>query len=203
MRLLERTEFEALFLNESFNEYQQSINEHIRYHIEKGLSISDSIFRIGSNAYLDFVNEMRSLHEAGKIRVSEDDQFILEKLYTGKKGTFTDSDTGKKRSVSLDDPHLRAKNEPSKNLYVVYRPSPSGDKDKETGLVKAVAIGFGEDPGAGKPDVRDKHQDSGRRAQFLARHNCKEKDDPYQSGWWSCNIHRWYKQLGLATADPW
>lgn len=196
-------EFEALCLNESYDQYQNEINSHIRYHIENQLTISDSIFRIGSESYLDFVNEMRTLHLDGKIKVSETDRFILEKLYTGKKGTFTDPDTGKKITVNLDDPHLREPKEPSKNLYIVYRPAPSGEKDKDTGLVKAIAIGFGEDPGPGKPDVRDKHQDAGRRASFLARHNCDEKKDPYAAGWWACNMHKWYKQLGLKTADPW
>ena len=201
IRLLDRVEFESLCLNESFGEYEKSINEHIRFHIENGLTISDSIFRIGSDAYLDFVNEMRKLHFEGKIKVNEEDQFILEKLYTGKKGTYTDPDSGKKISVTLDDPQLSP---PSiDTLYYVYRPSKTGEKDKDTGQVKAIMIGFGEKTGGGKPDVRDKHQDPGRRAQFLARHNCKEKDDPYASGWWSCNIHRWYKQLGLKTADPW
>jgi hypothetical protein len=201
IRLLERSEFEALFLNESFTDYEISINEHIKYHIENGLTISDSIFRVGSDSYLDFVNEMRRLHTEGKIKVSEEDQFILEKLYTGKKGTYTDSDSGKKKTVTLDDPRLSP---PDINtLYYVYRPSKSGEKDKDTGLPKAIMIGFGEKTGSGQPDVRDKHQDPGKRSQFLARHNCKEKDDPYASGWWSCNIHKWYKQLGLKTADPW
>ena len=200
MRLLTMKEFEALYLNESYDLYQNQINTHIRYHIENGLNISESIFRVGSEAYLDFVNEMRSLHETGKIRVSEEDQFILEKLYTGKKGIFTD-ENGKKIKVTLDDPHLREPNEPSKNLFVVYRPAPSGEK--EDGLLKAIVIGFGEDPGGGKPDVRDKHQDPGKRAQFLARHNCDQKSDPYASGWWSCNIHKFHKQLGLKTNDPW
>jgi hypothetical protein len=49
---------------------------------------------------------MRKLFSEGKIKVSEDDQFILEKLYTGKKGTWKNSDTGKKETVTLDDPQL-------------------------------------------------------------------------------------------------
>jgi hypothetical protein len=143
---------------------------------------------------------MRSLHTEGKIKVSDEDRFILEKLQTGKKGIFVD-DKGKKIKVTLDDPHIRAKNEPSKNLYIVYRAAPSGEKID--GVPKAIAIGFGEDPGAGKPDIRQKHQEPGRRSAFLARHNCDEKTDMYASGWWSCNVHKWYKQLGLKTADPW
>jgi len=200
MRLLTQTEYEALVLeSQSYDDYQKNISEHIKYHIENRLSISESIFRIGSDAYLDMINEMRELWSNGKIRVSEDDQFILEKLYTGKKGVYKDSKTGKVEKVNLDDPQLSPNN--MDTLYYVYRPSPSGEKID--GLPKAIILGFGEKTGSGQPDVRDKHQDPAKRSQFLARHNCKEKDDPYKSGWWSCNIHKWYKQLGLKTADPW
>lgn len=202
MRLLNLTEFKALVLeSESYDEYQKNISENIKYHIENDLSISESIFRIGSDSYLDMINEMRSLHEQGKIIVSEDDKFILERLQTGKKGTY--SHDGSKKTVSLDDPHLRGKNEPTKNLYIVYRPHPKGEKDKDTGLVKAVALGFGEDTGAGNPDVRQKHQDPGKRASFLARHNCDTVKDMYSASWWSCNIHKFYKQLGLKSNEPW
>ena len=203
MRLLTKTEFDALVLNESYDDYKKSINENIKYHIENELTISESIFRVESEAYLDFVNEMRALWRDGKISVSEDDQFILEKLYTGQKGTYTDRDTDRKKTVNFDDPQLAPKDLGIKTLYYVYRPSPSGEKDEKTGLTKAIMIGFGESPGPGKDDVRDKHQDPGKRAGFLARQNCKEKKDEYASGWWSCNIHKFWKQLGLKTNDPW
>jgi hypothetical protein len=202
MRLLNRSEYDALRINESYDEYKNSINEHIKFHIQNGLGISDSIFRIGSDAYLDFVNEMRTLFEKGLIEVSEEDQFILEKLYTGKKGTWKNPKTDKKETVTLDDPRF-LKDPNDWHLYQVFRPSKSGEKDKDTGLPKAVEIRFAQRTPAGEPDVRDKHQDPGRRDAFLARHNCKEKNDPWASGWWACNMHLFYKQLGLKTADPW
>lgn len=200
MRLLTQTEYEALVIeSQSYDDYKKNISDHIKYHIENRLTISESIFRIGSDAYLDMINEMRDLWSQGKILVSEEDQFILEKLYTGKKGIYKDPKTGKQEKVTLDDPQLSPRN--IDTLYYVYRPAPSGEKID--GLPKAIMIGFGEKTGSGKPDVRDKHQDPGRREQFLARHNCKDKKDPYASGWWSCNIHKWWKQLGLKTSDPW
>jgi len=202
MRLLTQTEFECLQINESFSEYQNSITEGIRYHLQNRLSISESIYRIGSESYLDFVNEMRRLYNEGKIVVCEEDQFILEKLYTGKKGTWKNSDTGKKETVTLDDPQL-LKDPKSGSLYHVFRPSPSGEKDKDTGLPKAIEMRFGQRTNPGDLDVRDKHQDPAKRSAFLARHNCKEKKDPYQTGWWPCNMHKFYKQLGLKSADPW
>ena len=184
----------------SFDEHNR-VSKNLSYHIDNKLSLTESIFRIGSDSYLDLVNEVRRLHFDGKIKLNEEDQFIVERLQTGKKGTLTLAN-GKKKTVTLDDPHVRRKDEPSENLFVVYRPHPKGDKDPDTGLVKAKVIGFGEQPRSG-PDVRKKHEDPGKRANFLARHNCKDKKDQYASGWWSCNVHLFWKQLGLKTNDPW
>ena len=184
------------------NEYTK-VSEGLKYHIDNKLSITESIFRLGSDAYHDLVNEVRSLHSEGKINLSEDDAYIVERLQTGKKGTYYDRKTKKKTTVSLDDPHLRRKNEPTENLFIVYRPNDKGDKDPDTGLVKAVALGFGEAPAAGKPDVRKKHEDEGRRKSFLARHKCKQQKDQNTARWWSCNIHLFASQLGLKTNDPW
>ena len=186
----------------SFNQHID-LSENLSYHVDNKLSLTESIFRIGSDAYLDLVNETRKLYFDGKIALNEYDQFIVEKLQTGKQGTYTDRATGKKTKVKLDDPHIRKANEPTKNLMIVYRPHPEGEKDPDTGLVKAKVIGFGEDPGSGKPDVRQKHQEEGRRKSFLARHNCKQQKDMYTARWWACNMHLFYKQLGLKTNDPW
>jgi hypothetical protein len=179
------------------------ISEGLKYHIDNKLSITESIFRLGSDAYLDLVNEVRSLHADGKINLNEDDTYIVEKLQTGKKGTWKNPKTGKKESVTLDDPHLRKPSEPTENLYIVYRPNEKGEKDPDTGLVKAIVIGFGEKPPAGKPDVRQKHQEEGRRKAFLARHKCAEEKNQYGANWWACNMHLFWNQLGLKTNDPW
>ena len=99
----------------SFNEHI-NLSENLSYHIDNNLTLTESIFRIGSDAYLDLINEARRLHAEGKIALNEHDTFIVEKLQTGKQGTYTDRKTGKKTKVKLDDPHIRAKNEPTKNL---------------------------------------------------------------------------------------
>lgn len=185
-----------------FKKYTEFVSSNnLQYHIDNNISITESVFRIGSEAYLNLINEARALHERGEIELCEEDKFIVENLKTGQKGTITIN--GKKKTVTLDDPHIRRKDEPSKMLFIVYRPHPSGKKDKETGLVKAMAIGFGQDTGPGKDDIRQKHQDPARRKQFLARHGCSKKTNMYASGWWSCNVHKFYKQLGLKTNDPW
>ena len=184
-------------------EEYNNVSENLKYHLDNKLTLSESIFRIGSEAYIELINEARELHSQNKLQLNENDSFIVERLQTGKKGTLTHK--GNKRTVDLDEPHIRRKDEPTKNLYVVYRPHRDGKKDPDTGLVKAVTIGFGEDTGTGKPDVRQKHQEEGKRKAFLARHGCAKKTakDQYSASWWACNMHLFWKQLGLKTNDPW
>ena len=37
------------------------------------------------------------------------------------------------------------------------------------------------------------------RKAFAARHNCKDKKDRTKAGYWSCNLPRYAKQLGLGA----
>ena len=179
-----------------------NVSENLKYHVENGLTLSESIFRIGSDSYLDLINEARELYKDEKLQLSEDDAFIVERLQTGKKGTWKNPNSGKKETVTLDDPK---KQPPSmgNNLFHVFRANPKGDKDPDTGLVKAMQIGFGERSDKNGVNMIKKHQDEGNRKAFLARHGCAKKKDQYASGWWSCNVHLFYKQLGLKTKDPW
>lgn len=168
------------------------LTENVRYHLDNQLSITESIFRIGSDAYLDFVNEVRRLHERGEIELSEDDRFIVEGLQTGKTAVY--SKDGKKMKVKLDVPEI-AKGSPKS--YRVYRTK--GDKDVD-GNLKAIKIEWG-DPNSGV-----KNCDEGSRKSFLARHKCSEKSlekDGFKPGWRACNVARFWKQLGLECDKPW
>ena len=183
-----------------FEEYSL-VTESIRYHLDNGLSISESIYRIGSDAYCDFVCEIRKLHKEGKIELDEEDQFIVEKLNTGVKAIFkirgSGDKLGKTINVVLDTPEVADKDETSK--YIVYRDSGK----KEDGKILAYKIGFGS-----KDHTIENcgEENEGRRKSFLARHQCDEKTlekDGDSAGWWSCNVHKFRKQLKLKCNNPW
>jgi UDP-2,3-diacylglucosamine pyrophosphatase LpxH len=38
---------------------------------------------------------------------------------------------------------------------------------------------------------------------FRARHNCAQKKDRTTAGYWSCNVGRYAKQLGLSSSNSW
>jgi hypothetical protein len=167
--------------------YSQMISENLQYHIDHNLSITESIFRLGSDAYCDFVNEVRRLYLEDALELSEDDKFIVEKLKTGSKGKYQG------KEVSLDSP-MRIKESGSKKKFRVYRDSGRKDADGNT-IAKKIEWG--------DPKLSVKNFDDKARKSFLARHKCSTKKDQDTPGWWACNIHLFWKQLGLSSDKPW
>lgn len=94
--------------SESFN--SKVISENLSYHIKNNISLNESVFRIGSDAWLNLVNEMRELYKTNKIDLSEDEKFIIE-TEAGKKAKY------KNQEVPLDVPNKLYENA---NLYEVY-----------------------------------------------------------------------------------
>jgi hypothetical protein len=50
----------------------------------------------------------------------------------------------------------------------------------------------------GDPNLSVKFDDDNARKSFVARHKCAEKKDRTTPGYWSCNLPRYAKQLGLS-----
>jgi len=84
----------------------------------------------------------------------------------------------KGKEVSLNKP----KRGGSKAYYVYVK---DGDK------VKKVSFGSG--------GLRAKINNKVARNAFAARHNCKNKKDRTTAGYWSCNLPRYAKSLGLGA----
>jgi len=69
--------------------------------------------------------------------------------------------------------------------FVVYVKNPKGN---------VVKVNFGNEKGL-EGDV--KINDKDRAKAFSDRHNCPAKKDKLSPGYWSCNLPRYAKQLGL------
>lgn len=164
------------------NESKVSLSENLKYHLDNGLSISTSVFRLGSEAYMDLVNECRELHRSGSLSLNENDLFILM-TEAGRTGVYQG------KNVPLDSP----KRGGSKKFYVFVN---SGRKNAD-GRVVAKKVSWG-DRNLSVKNVSDK-----ARKSFLARHKCSQKSDRQTAGWWACNVHRYSKQLGLVSSKRW
>lgn len=197
LEYLENKENPTLVLKENVE-----VSDALRYHIENNMSLTNNIFRAYSESYFNLVNEVRSLYERGLISLNEEDtlmvesnlgEFIIlegEKIYLDapfEVGEMETLDEAKHRgkNVKLNKP-FRTPGGPKK--FAVYVKTPKG-------TVKKVTFG---DPG-----LRVRNKNKGAAKSFRARHKCDQKKDRTTAGYWSCNVGRYAKQLGLSSSNAW
>jgi hypothetical protein len=190
----------SLILKESVE-----VSEELQYHIDNGMTLTNNVFRMYSEKYFNLVNEVRELWSEGRIDLNEEDTLMVE------------SDLGKKVKIGknyiyLDAPYVyeteteedileEAKHRGKKvNLGKPFR-TPGGPKKfavyvkSKSGGVKKVTFG--------DPKLRVKNANKGAAKSFRARHNCAQKKDRTTAGYWSCNVGRYAKQLGLSSSNSW
>lgn len=150
------------------------VSEALQYHIDNGLGLTNNVFRVYSEGYFSLVNEVRSLWKEGKIDLNKEDTLMVE------------SDLGIKIKVGkeyvyLDAPYIyetgndtltESKSLKKSNKFAVYTKS-------STGEIKKVIFG-------------DSILKESRK--------CSQKTDRTTAGYWSCNVNRYYRQLGLPSS---
>ena len=77
----------APLLNES-KQYQAPITEAMRYHLSNQIQIHDNIFRPGSKAHIDLLQETRLLWKQGIIKLQEEDLRLFENTDLGRFGLY-------------------------------------------------------------------------------------------------------------------
>lgn len=180
------------------------ISKELQYHLENKISLSENIFRIYSEKYFDLVNEVRKLYNQNKIRLNEEDTWLIESNL-GKKVLLENGDevyldspiyetdledilTEAKhhgKNVTLNSP-FRTPGGPKK--FAVYVKTPKG-------TIKKVTFG--------DPNLRVRNANKARAKSFRARHKCDQKTDRTTAGYWSCNVSRYRKKLGLKSSRSW
>ena len=161
----------------------------IQYHIDNGITLGE-LFRVGSSKYYSLFNEVRYLHNEGKIELTGTDKHLIENTDIGEFAEY------KGEKVPLDSPMMEAESD-GKDVEL-NRPKSGGPKkyyvyvkDPSSGNVKKVS--WGDTTG-----LKNKMNDPEARKSFAARHNCSDKKDRTKPGYWACNMPRYAKQLGLS-----
>jgi hypothetical protein len=197
LEYLENKENPTLVLKESVE-----VSDALRYHIENNMSLTNNIFRVYSESYFNLVNEVRSLYEMGFISLNEEDTLMVESnlgefiILEGEK-IYLDAPFEIDGMETLDEAKHRGKNV---KLNKPFR-TPGGPKKfavyvkTPKGTVKKVTFG---DPG-----LRVRNKNKGAAKSFRARHKCDQKKDRTTAGYWSCNVGRYAKQLGLSSSNAW
>ena len=170
----------------TFEDFQ--VSEGFKYHMENGLDITETVFRIGSDAYRKLFEETKKYWDEGNIILSDKAAWMAKNLEVGK-----DAVDGDGRKVNLDEP----KRGGDKKFYVYHN---SGKKDDDGNII-AVKIQWGDGSG-----LSIKNDDPKASASFWARQQCdmKKKMDPTTKGFWACYAPSLFnKQLGLSSDEPW
>jgi hypothetical protein len=181
------------------------VSEALQYHIDNGLTLTNNIFRAYSEGYFDLVNEVRELWEDGLIKLNEEDTLMVEsdlgkRIKIGEEIVYLDapfvSETWTDEEV-LEEAKHRGKNV---KLGKPFRTSGGPKKfavyvKSKSGGVKKVSFG--------DPNLRVRNKNKGAAKSFRARHKCDQKKDRTTAGYWSCNVGRYSKQLGLSSSNSW
>ena len=164
----------------------QGVSPELKAHLEEDLDLTNSLFRLGSDAYCKLFEEVKQYWDKGNIILKGPSGWMAKNLEVGKEAIYQ----GKK--VKLDSPERGGKKK-----FIVYRSTGKTDKD---GNVKAKKIEWGD------PNLSVKNDDPGKSASFWARHQCDQakKMDPMKAGFWACYGPTLFgKQLGLKSDQPW
>jgi hypothetical protein len=186
----------SLILNQDIE-----VSDALKYHIENKFTLTNNVFRAYSKSYFDLINEVRELYNKGLIELNEEDTFMVE------------SDTGISvevdgETIYLDSPFeiedelLHEAKHRGKNVNIGKPFRTSGGPKKFAVYVKKPGGGI-KKVTFGDPNLRVKNADKKAAKSFRARHKCSQKKDRTTAGYWSCNVGRYAKQLGLSSKNSW
>lgn len=176
------------------------ISDHLQYHIDNKLSLTDNVFRVYSEGYFKLVNEVRGLWQEGLITLNEEDTLMVESDL-GKtaefEGEYVYLDAPVYTEEGINEAEYRGKNV---DLNKPFRTSGGPKKfavyvKSDKGNVKKVTFG--------DPNLRVRNNNKKASKSFRARHKCDQKKDRTTAGYWSCNLGRYAKQLGLSSSNSW
>jgi len=182
------------------------MSDALKYHVDNELTLTNNIFRVYSEGYFNLVNEVRTLWENDQIELNEGDTLMVEsdlgkKIVVNGKLVYLDApfvyEDEEYEHETLSEAKHRGKNV---KLNKPFR-TPGGPKKfavyvkSKSGNVKKVTFG--------DPNLRVRNKNKEAAKSFRARHKCDQKKDRTTAGYWSCNIGRYAKQLGLSSKNSW
>jgi len=188
----------GMVLNESVQ-----ISEGLEYMIRENITLDENIYRPYSDGYFNLINEVRDLYKNNKITLCEDDVWLVR------------TDVGKTAIYEGDTVWLDIPFEIEEEEYILSEAEYRGRKVKlnspfrTPGGPKKFAVYVKNDKGNvvkvtfGDPNLRVRNNNPGARKSFRARHKCDQKKDRTKAGYWSCNVARYRKQLGIKSSSPW
>jgi hypothetical protein len=186
-----------------------NLSEGMVYHVERNIPLMESVYRIESESWISLVNEARELWERNVIDLNEDDLFLIS-TDAGKYGIYEENlvlldvpfwegefDYDWEEYDALEEAEYRGRNvklnKPFRTpggprKFSVYTKNDSGN---------IVKVSFGQ------PGMRVNNADPKKARSFRKRMRCDQPGPRWKAKWWSCNVARYRKLLGIKSSNPW
>jgi len=172
------------------------VSSELKFHLDKGLSLAENVFRTYSEKYFELINEVRDLYEKDLIELNDDDLEMIESDL-GQIGVYEGREVYLDAPIEEDEDELLEVKHRGRTVHL-NRPfrTPGGAKKfavyvrGKSGNIKKVSFG--------DPKMRIRASSKARRKSFRARHKCSQKKDRTTAGYWSCRSHR-IKSLGTKS----
>jgi hypothetical protein len=170
-----------------------NVSEGVFYLIDNDIPLTENIYRYGSKKFFDTIDEARRLHKEGLVELNSHELDLIETDI----GQFEEYEG---EMVPLDLPLME---EEEGDHKPIGKPMRGGPKKfyvfvrKPDGGIKKVT--FGDVHGAANGSTLSvKLNDPEARKSFAARHACSTQKDRTSAAYWSCNLPRYAKALGLS-----
>jgi hypothetical protein len=152
------------------------ISNALQYHIDNGMTLTENAFMFYSENYFDLINEVRELFNEGKIDLNKKDILMVE------------SDLGIKVKIGKEYVYLDAPYIETEEDILTEGKTPKGPK-KFAVYTKSKTEGV------------KKITFSNPKLIVKESRKCSQKTDRTTAGYWSCNLGRYSKQLGLSSSN--
>ena len=194
------------------------VSRGLQYMVENKLPLIENIYRPLSDEYFNLINETRDLFKKGLIELCADDMWVVS-TNVGKRGMYEGEEVWLDVPFLLEDEEwdedhaldsvLNSMVEDLNEAEYRGRKVKLNSPFRTPGGPKKFAVYVKNDKGNvvkvtfGDPNLRVRNNNPGARKSFRARHKCDQKKDRTKAGYWSCNVARYRKQLGIKSSSPW
>jgi len=169
--------------------FETDIKEGLLHHKKSKTPLTENIYRIGSTAYFKLIKEARTEYQNGNyIPLNEEEKELLESdlgdfaMFRGEMVPLdfpmwneTIDEAKEKKNPPLNKPMHNTGGGKKWKVYV---------RNPKTGGIKKVTYGDK------KGGLKGNWNNAEARKSFAARHDCINKTDKTQAGYWACRAHK-------------
>jgi len=180
----------------SIADLNKKISEGLIYHLDNNILITENVYRHGSDSYFNLIKEVRILTQLGIYNATKQELDFLNEnpdlgewgIYEGEKVPL-DFPLYENASQQLLDEKRKAKAKKDPPIGKPMKNTGGGKKYKvyvrsKSGRVKKITYGDS------KGGLKGNWNNAEARKSFAARHNCADKKDRTQAGYWACRAHK-------------